>query len=168
MPTRASRNSLDSYTACEPSASGHSEADRREQLMVDNGLVDGQATSRREILVLHASKPSRATSSGVDRTTLSNFCPDPGKPVYRAWCCPDVLVRHEAAMVDYQRALGLLRRVGNRRIEIDIRVGLSNIYHFYHRPKQAIDPINQARALELDDRASQTICLATTFRMPPR
>jgi hypothetical protein len=110
MPTRASRNSLDSYTACEPSASGHSEADRREQLMVDNGLVDGQATSRREILVLHASKPSRATSSGVDRTTLSNFCPDPGKPVYRAWCCPDVLVRHEAAMVDYQRALRLLRR----------------------------------------------------------
>lgn len=71
-------------------------------------------------------------------------------------------------MVDYQRALRLIRRVGDRRIEMDILVGLSNIYHFYHRPKQAIDSINQAGALELDDRASQAICLATTFGVPPR
>ncbi len=48
------------------------------------------------------------------------------------------LGEYEAPAAAYQRALELIRRVGDRRGEIEILIGLSNLYNFYHRPEQAM------------------------------
>jgi tetratricopeptide (TPR) repeat protein len=73
-----------------------------------------------------------------------------------------VLIEYEAAAAEYQRALELIRRVGDRRHEIEILAGLSNMYIFYHRAEPAMASIEQALAMarELDDQASQADCLA--------
>ena len=71
------------------------------------------------------------------------------------------LVEYEAAAVAYQRALELMRRVGERRRESEILAGLSNVYNWYHRPELAMAYNEQALAIarELGDRPSQAICL---------
>jgi class 3 adenylate cyclase/tetratricopeptide (TPR) repeat protein len=67
------------------------------------------------------------------------------------------LIEYEAAAAEYQRALELIRRVGDRRREIEILAGLSNLYNFYHRPEPAMAYNDQALALsrELGDQAAQ-------------
>jgi tetratricopeptide (TPR) repeat protein len=76
-----------------------------------------------------------------------------------------VLAEYEAAVAQYEQALELVRRVGDRHGEMDILVALSNVYNFYHRPEQAIEHIDRAliMALELNDRAFQAVCLTNRF-----
>ncbi|MBI4245679.1 MAG: tetratricopeptide repeat protein, partial [Candidatus Rokubacteria bacterium] len=73
-----------------------------------------------------------------------------------------VLGEYEDSVAEYQHALDLIRRTGDRRREIEILVGLSGVYNWYHRPKPALEYNEQALALarELDDRALQAGCLA--------
>jgi class 3 adenylate cyclase/tetratricopeptide (TPR) repeat protein len=73
-----------------------------------------------------------------------------------------VLGEYDASAAAYQWALELIRRVGDRRGEIEVLVGLSKLDNFYHRPKQAMEYNDQALAIarELDDRAFQAVCLA--------
>ncbi len=73
-----------------------------------------------------------------------------------------VLGEYEDAAAEYQRALELVRRIGDRRGEIEVLVGLSNVYNYYHRGEPAIDYNEQALTIarELEDRAFQAVCLA--------
>ena len=72
-----------------------------------------------------------------------------------------VLIEYEAAATEYQRALELIRRVGDRWREIEILAGLSNVYNLYHRPEPAMAYNDQALALarELGYQAAQSDCL---------
>ena len=72
------------------------------------------------------------------------------------------LTEYEAAVTAYQRALELVRQVGDRRREIEILAGLSHVYTWYHRPEPALAYNDQALAMarELGDQASQSGCLA--------
>ena len=72
------------------------------------------------------------------------------------------LTEYEAAVTAYQRALELVRQVGDRRGEIEILAGLSHVYTWYHRPEPALAYNDQALAMarELGDQASQSGCLA--------
>jgi class 3 adenylate cyclase/tetratricopeptide (TPR) repeat protein len=74
-----------------------------------------------------------------------------------------VLAEYEGAEAAYQRALELIRQTADRRGEIDILVGLSNVYFSSHREAPAIATIEQALVLvrELGDRAGEARCLAT-------
>jgi tetratricopeptide (TPR) repeat protein len=71
------------------------------------------------------------------------------------------LTEYEAAAAEYQRALTLIRRVEDRRREIELLAGLSTVYTLYHRPELAMTYSDQALALarELGDQASQAACL---------
>ena len=73
-----------------------------------------------------------------------------------------VLGEYEEAVAAYQRALELIRQTADRRGEIDILVGLSELYRRYHREAPAIATIEQALAMarELGDRACEARCLA--------
>ncbi len=73
-----------------------------------------------------------------------------------------VLGEYEEAAADYQRALDLVRRAGDRRREIEVLVGLSGVYNYWHRGEPAIEYNEQALAIarELEDRAFQAVCLA--------
>ncbi len=73
-----------------------------------------------------------------------------------------VLGEYEAAAADYQRALDLVRRAGDRRREIEVLVGLSGVYNYWHRGEPAIEYNEQALAIarELEDRAFQAVGLA--------
>jgi class 3 adenylate cyclase/tetratricopeptide (TPR) repeat protein len=73
----------------------------------------------------------------------------------------NVLGAYEGAVAAYQRALELIRQVGDRRSEIEILVALTYVYHFYHRGDPAIATIEQALAIaqELDDRPLKAFCL---------
>ncbi len=72
-----------------------------------------------------------------------------------------VLAEYEAAAAEYQRALELIRRAGNRQQEIEILIGLSQVYNWWHRPEPALKYSEQALTIarELGDRASQGFCL---------
>ena len=73
-----------------------------------------------------------------------------------------VLGEYEEAEAAYQRALELIRQTADRRGEIEILVGLSEVYSRYHREAPAIAAIEQALAMarELGDRACEARCLA--------
>jgi class 3 adenylate cyclase/tetratricopeptide (TPR) repeat protein len=73
-----------------------------------------------------------------------------------------VLAEYEAAAAEYQWALELIRRVGDRRREMELLAGLSNVYNYYHRPEQATESNEHALAIarDLDDRGFQAVCLA--------
>jgi predicted ATPase len=72
-----------------------------------------------------------------------------------------VLAEYEGAVAEYQQALAFIRQAGNRRQEIEILLGLSGVYNWYHKTKLACDCVNAALAvaLEIGDRASQASCL---------
>jgi class 3 adenylate cyclase/tetratricopeptide (TPR) repeat protein len=72
-----------------------------------------------------------------------------------------VLTEYEAAAAEYQRALELIRQAEDRRREIEILAGLSNVYNLYHRPEPALAYNNQALTLarELGYQAAQAECL---------
>ena len=73
-----------------------------------------------------------------------------------------VLGEYEEAVAAYQRALELIRQTEDRRGEIDILVGLSEVYRRDHREEPAVVAIEQALAMarELGDRAFEALCLA--------
>lgn len=73
-----------------------------------------------------------------------------------------VLAEYEEAVAEYLRALELVRRVGDRRAEIEILVALSTVYLQYHQPKPSIQYMDQALAIEpeLNDRSLRAFCLA--------
>jgi tetratricopeptide (TPR) repeat protein len=77
------------------------------------------------------------------------------------------MAEYEAAAAEYQRALELIRRGEDRQREMDILVALSNVYHFYHRPEQAMEPLDQAltMAREREDRAFEATCLANRVQI---
>ena len=72
-----------------------------------------------------------------------------------------VLIEYEAATAEYQRALELIRPVGDRRRDIGILAGLSHVYNLSHRPEPAMAYNDQALALarELGYQAAQANCL---------
>jgi tetratricopeptide (TPR) repeat protein len=73
-----------------------------------------------------------------------------------------VLGEHGEAEAVYHRALDLIRQTADRQGEIDILVGLSEVYRRDHREAPAIAAIEQALAMarELGDRACEALCLA--------
>ncbi|HSF30305.1 MAG TPA: hypothetical protein VLK82_07520 [Candidatus Tectomicrobia bacterium] len=79
-----------------------------------------------------------------------------------------VLAEYEAAAAEYQRALQFVRRVRDRRGELEVLVGLSTVYNQYHRAEQAMEYNDHALAIarELDDRAFQAVCLANRAWIP--
>ena len=78
-----------------------------------------------------------------------------------------VLGEYDEAATDYQRALELIRRAGDRRREIEILVGLSAVYNYAHQGEPAVEYNEQALviALELDDRPFQAVCLANRVQI---
>ena len=50
-----------------------------------------------------------------------------------------VLGEYDEAATDYQRALELIRRAGDRRREIEILVGLSAVYNYAHQGEPAVE-----------------------------
>jgi tetratricopeptide (TPR) repeat protein len=73
-----------------------------------------------------------------------------------------VLAEYEAAVAQYEQALELIRRIGDRRREIELLAGLSLVYNRYHQPEPAMEYNEQALALarDLNDWAFQAVCLA--------
>jgi class 3 adenylate cyclase/tetratricopeptide (TPR) repeat protein len=73
-----------------------------------------------------------------------------------------VLGEHGEAEAVYHRALDLIRQTADRQGEIDILVGLSEVYRRDHREAPAIAAIEQALAMAraLGDRAGEALCLA--------
>jgi class 3 adenylate cyclase/tetratricopeptide (TPR) repeat protein len=73
-----------------------------------------------------------------------------------------VLGEHGEAEAAYHRALDLIRQTADRQGEIDLLVGLSEVYRREHREAPAIAAIEQALAMarELGDRACEARCLA--------
>ena len=78
-----------------------------------------------------------------------------------------VLGEYEEAAANFQRALELIRRVGDRRREIEILVGLSSVYNWAHQGEPAIEYTEQALVIarELDDRPLQALCLANRVQI---
>jgi class 3 adenylate cyclase/tetratricopeptide (TPR) repeat protein len=72
-----------------------------------------------------------------------------------------VLAEYEGAVAAYQQALAFIRQAVNRRQEIEILLGLSGVYNWYHKTEPALQCVNAALAvaLEIGDRASQASCL---------
>jgi class 3 adenylate cyclase/tetratricopeptide (TPR) repeat protein len=72
-----------------------------------------------------------------------------------------VLAEYEGAVAEYQQALTFIRQGVNRRQEIEILLGLSGVYNWYHKTEPALQCVNAALAvaLEIGDRASQASCL---------
>jgi class 3 adenylate cyclase/tetratricopeptide (TPR) repeat protein len=71
-----------------------------------------------------------------------------------------VLGEYETATAEYERALDLVRRVGDRRREVDILIAMSTLNVFFHRPDPAFGYVNQAMALanDLEDPGIQALC----------
>ncbi|MBI4330236.1 MAG: tetratricopeptide repeat protein, partial [Chloroflexi bacterium] len=69
---------------------------------------------------------------------------------------------YDEAASSYQRALDLVRRVRNRRQEVEVLVGMSDLYYWSHREEPAIGFTDHALAIarELDDQPLQAVCLA--------
>ena len=73
------------------------------------------------------------------------------------------LSEYDDGIVHYERALALVRDAGDRRAELEVLLGLADLYYNYHRPEGAQACCDQAHeiACELDDAAAQATCLAT-------
>jgi class 3 adenylate cyclase/tetratricopeptide (TPR) repeat protein len=73
-----------------------------------------------------------------------------------------VIAEYEEAAAHYQHALDLVRQIGDRRAEVEILIGLADVYYVYHRPDQALASNQEAGAIarELGDAALQGVCVA--------
>ncbi len=73
----------------------------------------------------------------------------------------NILAEYEAAVAEYQRALELVRPVGDRKREIEMLVALSGVYNWAHKAEPARQAANEALAIarEIGDRASEAGCL---------
>ncbi len=73
-----------------------------------------------------------------------------------------ILAEFEAAVAEYERALALIRRTGDRKQEAATLLGLANVYNWYHQPEQVFSTVNSALAIASDigDAAAQAGCYA--------
>ena len=83
-----------------------------------------------------------------------------------------VLAAYDEAVAAYERALDIMRAMGDRRGEIEILLGLSTVYTNTHSfgAAPAVDAIEQALAVAraLQDQALQAVCLASRVRVLTR
>jgi class 3 adenylate cyclase/tetratricopeptide (TPR) repeat protein len=72
------------------------------------------------------------------------------------------LAEYEEAAAEYQRALELARQAGDRHFEIEVLIGLSDVYNLAHQGEAAIRYTEQSVALarELDNQALLAVSLA--------
>ena len=73
-----------------------------------------------------------------------------------------ILAEFEAAVAEYERALAILRRIGDRKQEVATLLGLANVYVWGHKTEQVFTTVNEALAiaLEIGDVAGQAGCYA--------
>jgi class 3 adenylate cyclase/tetratricopeptide (TPR) repeat protein len=73
------------------------------------------------------------------------------------------LGEYDPSVAEYERALDLGRRIGDRKLEAETLATLGDVYNYAHRPDRALEHIEQALAIadELNDRALQAVCRAT-------
>lgn len=81
------------------------------------------------------------------------------------------LAEYDEAVLDFQRALELIKQADDPRSEIDILIGLSWVHYNAHREEPAVEYNDQAMAIarQLNDKFSLTACLSqrATFRAVP-
>ena len=74
-----------------------------------------------------------------------------------------ILAEFDASVTEYERALALLRRAGDRKQEVATLLGLANVYVWGHKkPEQVFATVDQALAIavEIGDTAGQAGCHA--------
>jgi class 3 adenylate cyclase/tetratricopeptide (TPR) repeat protein len=73
-----------------------------------------------------------------------------------------ILAEFESAVTEYERALALLRRAGDRQQEVATLLGLANVYVWGHKIEQVFATVNEALAIavEIGDAAGQAGCYA--------
>jgi class 3 adenylate cyclase/tetratricopeptide (TPR) repeat protein len=73
----------------------------------------------------------------------------------------NILAEYDAAVTEYQRALELIRPIGDRKREIEILIALSGVYNWAHKIEPARQAANEALAIarQIGDRASEAGCL---------
>lgn len=78
-----------------------------------------------------------------------------------------VLGDYEASVAQYQAALGIARKLGDRRREMEILMWLGSVYDYSHQGEPAIAHNEQALAIarELQDAGFESICLANRVEM---
>ncbi len=71
-----------------------------------------------------------------------------------------IVAEFEPAVGEYERALALVRRAGDRRQEVATLLGLANVYNWYHKTEQVLATVNDALAIAMDlgDPAAQAGC----------
>jgi class 3 adenylate cyclase/tetratricopeptide (TPR) repeat protein len=73
-----------------------------------------------------------------------------------------ILAEFEAAVSEFERALALIRRFGDRKQEVATLLGLANVYNWGHRIGEVLATVNAALAIaiEIGDTAGQAGCHA--------
>ena len=73
-----------------------------------------------------------------------------------------ILAEFEPAVAEYERALALIRRTGDRKQEVATLLGLANVCNWFHKTEQVFATVNEALAIavEIGDTAGQAGCHA--------
>ena len=73
-----------------------------------------------------------------------------------------ILAEFEAAVAEFEGALALIRRVGDRKQEVSTLLGLANVYNWGHKIGEVLTTVNGALAIasEIGDTAGQAGCHA--------
>jgi class 3 adenylate cyclase/tetratricopeptide (TPR) repeat protein len=73
-----------------------------------------------------------------------------------------ILAEFEAAVAEFERALALIRRLGDRKQEVATLLGLANVYNWGHKIGEVLTTVTGALAIaiEIDDTAGQAGCHA--------
>jgi class 3 adenylate cyclase/tetratricopeptide (TPR) repeat protein len=73
-----------------------------------------------------------------------------------------VLAEFDAAVAEFERALALTRRIGDREQEVATLLGLANVYNWGHKITEVLATVNAALAIatEIGDAAGQAGCHA--------
>jgi len=73
-----------------------------------------------------------------------------------------ILAEFEAAVAEFDRALTLIRRIGDRKQEMATLLGLANVYNWGHKIGEVLSTVNAALAIanEIGDTAGQAGCHA--------
>src|SRR3989441_872269 len=73
-----------------------------------------------------------------------------------------ILAEFEAAVAEFEQALALIRRLGDRKQEVATLLGLANVYNWGHKIAEVLATVNSALAIaiEIGDTAGQAGCHA--------
>src|SRR6266849_4071404 len=73
-----------------------------------------------------------------------------------------ILAEFEAAVAEFEQALALIRRLGDRKQEVATLLGLANVYNWGHKIAEVLATVNGALAIaiEIGDTAGQAGCHA--------